>query len=330
MKKRDIINIIIILALIAVGTYRLLNRKNTFSETQFLMDTIVTIRIETKEKNGDDIINQAFKLMENYEDKLSFYKAGSTLSEFNEGKQSSLYLDKDFQQIFELAALVCTETDSLYEVSIGRLSELWDYDAKIVPEQESIDNAMHFIGFDKLKFNNDELIMPEGFKINLGSLAKGYIIDRTVEFLIENNVSAGYVNAGGDIRIFGQKKPLTIGIQHPRNEQNQIIDALKVQNKSIVTSGDYERFFIVDGVRYHHILDPRTGYPSRNAVSVTVISDSAFLADAYSTALFLLEPQKALDLVESKNDLEAVILTEENGEIKKYESSGIKYYRSEK
>lgn len=294
------------------------------------MDTIVTIRIETKEKNGEDIINKAFKLMENYEDKLSFYKVGSTLREFNDGRQSSLELDADFQQIFELAALVYTETDSLYEVSIGRLSELWDYDAKIVPEQKSIDNALHFIGFDKLTFNNDELIMPEGFKINLGSLAKGYIIDRTVEFLIENNVSAGYVNAGGDIRIFGQKKPLTIGIQHPRNEQNQIIDALKVQNKSIVTSGDYERFFIVDGVRYHHILDPRTGYPSRNAVSVTVISDSAFLADAYSTALFLLEPQKALDLVESKVDLEAVILTEENGEIKKYESSGIQNYRSEK
>ncbi|MDO9578797.1 MAG: FAD:protein FMN transferase [Candidatus Cloacimonadales bacterium] len=330
MKKRDIINIIVIFVLIAVGTFRLLNRKYTFNDTQFLMDTVVTIKIETREKNGEDIIKAAYKLMEKYENKLSFYKEGSTLRDFNESESNNLELDEDFRQIFELADLVYSEADSLYDVSVGRLTELWDYDAKIVPEQESIDVALRFIGFDKLIFSNDELIRPSGFKINLGSLAKGYIIDRTVEFLIENNVSAGYVNAGGDIRIFGQKKPLPIGIQHPRDEHNQIIDALKVQNKAIVTSGDYERFFIIDGVRYHHILDPRTGYPSRKAVSVTVISDSAFLADAYSTALFLLEPQKALELVESKNDLEAVILTEENGEIKKFESSGIKNYRNEK
>jgi FAD:protein FMN transferase len=330
MKKKDVINILILIAVVCFGLYRIAHQKSIHNETLFLMDTIVTIKFETIDKNGDEIIQAAFELIEKYENKFSFYKEDSQIRDFNESNQQNLILDEDFKQIMSLAAQVYAETDSLYDISVGRLSELWNYDEKILPEQDSIDAVMKFIGFDRLILADGELIKPKDFKINLGSLAKGFIIDKTVEFLIENNASSGYVNAGGDIRIFGQKKPLSIGIQHPRDEHNQVIDALKVQNKSIVTSGDYERFFVLNGKRYHHILDPKTGYPSQNAVSVTVISESAFLADAYSTALFLLKPDIAIKLVESKKDLEALILTEENGKIIKFESSGIEGYRNEK
>jgi thiamine biosynthesis lipoprotein len=328
MKKKDIINIVIIIVLIGVGTFRLLNKTFTFNETLFLMDTIVTIKIETKQKNGEELINQAYELIQNYEDRLSFYKKGSYLHEFNESDKQRLELDKDLHLILTLASEIYIETDSLYDVSVGRLSEIWDYDAGIIPQEDEISEALKFIGFNNLAIADSILIRPTGFKLNLGSLAKGYIIDRTVEFLLQNGVLSGYVNAGGDIRIFGHNKPLNIGIQHPRDSHNQVIDALHIQNKAIVTSGDYERYFIVDDVRYHHILDPKTGYPSRNAVSVTVISDQAVLADAYSTALFLMKPEQAIELVESKPNLDAVILTEEEGLIHKFESSGIINYRN--
>lgn len=327
MKKRDIINIIIFLLLIVVGFYRYFFRVRSFSETRFLLDTIITINIETKDRNGEEYLVGAYDLIQAMENKLSFYKEGSTIWNFNEGLVSELPLNKDLRQLFDLAGKIYLQSDSLYDVSIGRLAELWDYDKQWVPGRDSIATALKFVDFSQLKFSDSKLEKPQGFKINLGSLAKGFIIDKTYEFLLSKGVQTGFINAGGDIRIFGQKKPLKIGIQHPR-DHNNVIATLEIQNKSIVTSGDYERCFIKDGIRYHHILNPKTGYPSRQAVSVTVIADEAVVADAYSTALFMMNPAKAIELVNSLDDIESVILVEEKGEINRYESAGMQNYKT--
>ena len=134
------------------------------------------------------------------------------------------------------------------------------------------------------------------------------------------------MNAGGDIRIFGKNKAIKIGIQHPRKAQNEIISILNIQNSAVVTSGDYERFFMQDGKRYHHILNPQTGFPAKNAVSVTVISKNAMLADAYSTALFLMPHREAIELVEQTKDLECIIFYENNSVLQNVQSSGMKKY----
>ena len=326
MKKRDVVNIIILVAVIAFGAISFANRTYTFSDTKFLMDTIVDIKIETKNKNAEFVIDAAFEIINEYEKVLSFYDQDSELWKLNNAITNSMPLDEDLLQIYLLSEQLYRDSDSLYDISIGALSELWDFNKLHIPSEDSIRTAMRYVGFEKLILEGVHLTKPKGVKVNLGSLAKGFIIDKVVEYLVSEGIESGFVNAGGDMSIFGQKKPLRIGIQHPRNNKNELIGVLDIKNKAVVTSGDYERFFELDGKRYHHILDPRTGYPAEGTVSVTVVAPTALFADAYSTALFLMEPDKAIELIDRTNMLEAVIFYLEDSEIKKLESEGMKYY----
>lgn len=327
MKKRDIINIILFILVFAFAAYRYSTRTYSSQRSAFVMDTIVDIKIETRHKDTNDILNNALKLMEDYENKLSFYKNESQIWKFNNSIIDSLLIDNDLKEIIYISKELFYKTDKHYDITIGALSEIWDFENEIIPSNDDIDKAIQVTHFEDLKIQNNYLHKPVGMKINLGSLAKGYVIDKTVEYLKQQNVISGFVNAGGDMRIFGREKPFKIGIQHPRSESNEIIDVINVGNRSVVTSGDYERYFMKDSKRYHHILDPLTGYPSQNLISVTAIAETALIADAYSTALFLLEPEKAIKLAEETNELEAIVYFFKDDKIEKLETQSFKEYR---
>lgn len=326
MKKKDIINIFILILVIAFAAITYYNRIYTSSKSRFLMDTIVNIKVTTKDKDVDFIIDAAFELIEEYDNVLSFYSEESQLWKFNNSVIQSFPMDEELLQIYHLSKRLFEESGSLYDISIGALSELWDFDTPHIPAADSIEMALKNVGFERVSLEGVHMVKPEGVKINLGSLAKGFIIDRVVDFLVSENVKSGIVNAGGDMRIFGYKKPAKIGIQHPRKERNETIETLHIENKAVVTSGDYERFFEIDGKRYHHILNPKTGYPVEHTVSVTVIAPSTLWADAYATALFLMEPDKAIALVNEIENLEAIIFYKDRGEIKRIESKGLRKY----
>jgi FAD:protein FMN transferase len=326
MKKRDIINFVILIIVIVYAAYSYYNKTYTYNETEFLMDTVVNIKVKIKSKDAEEIVNSAFDMMRKMEEKLSCYQSTSIISKFNSGEIESLELDEDLINLFQVSEKIYSESDSLYDITIGSLADLWDFENDIIPSEDEIQKAIDYIGFDQLEFNEDNVKKPVGMKLNIGSLAKGFIIDKAVEFLISNGIESGFVNAGGDIRIFGQKKTLKIGIQHPRLERGELSGIVNVTNGSVVTSGDYERFFLKDGIRYHHILNPRTGYPADTAVSVTVISKKAVLADAYSTALFLLKPELAIDLANSVPEIEAIVFYIENEEINSIQTENMKQY----
>ncbi|MDP8203305.1 MAG: FAD:protein FMN transferase [Candidatus Tenebribacter mawsonii] len=326
MKRKDIVNIILFILVFAFAAYRYSTRTYSSQRSAFVMDTLVEIKIETKQKDTDSILDNAYKLMEDYENKLSFYKTESQIWKFNNSIIDSLLIDEDLDKILSIAEELFQKTNSHYDVTIGALSEIWAFEDEIIPANEEIEKAIKNTGYKKLNFRNGYLHKPDEMKINLGSLAKGYIIDKTIEYLKQQNVVSGFVNAGGDMRIFGREKPYKIGIQHPRSESNELIDIINVGNKSIVTSGDYERYFIKDGTRYHHIIDPLTGFPSKDLISVTVIAETALMADAYSTALFLLEPKQAIKLAEETEGLEAVVYYLRNDKIEKLETLGMKGY----
>ena len=290
------------------------------------MDTIVDIKIVTNNKDANEILDYAFKLMEDYENKFSFYNNKSQIWKFNNSIIDSLLIDDDLKEILSISKELYQKTNKHYDITIGALSEIWDFDNEVLPTNKEIEKAIQVTGFKKLKIQNNYLHKPDGMKINLGSLAKGYIVDKVVEYLKQQNVISGFVNAGGDMRIFGRGKPFKIGIQHPRSESNEIIDVINVGNMSVVTSGDYERYFMKDGKRYHHIINPLTGYPSQNAISVTVISETALIADAYSTALFLLEPKQSLKLAQEIDGLETIIYIINEDKIEKLETQGFKKY----
>ncbi|MCD6176672.1 MAG: FAD:protein FMN transferase [Candidatus Cloacimonetes bacterium] len=326
MKRKDIINIILFIMVFAFAAYRYSSRTYLSQRSAFVMDTLVDIKIETKHKETNDILDNALKLIEDYENKFSFYKNGNQIWNFNNSVTDSLFIDEDLAKILSISKELFQKTNSHYDITIGALSEIWDFDNEVIPAKEEIEKAIQVTDFEKLKIQNNYLYKPDGMKINLGSLAKGLIIDKVVEYLKQQNVISGFVNAGGDMRIFGRKKPYKIGIHHPRSKSNEIIDVINVGNRSVVTSGDYERYFMKDGKRYHHIINPLTGYPSQNAISVTVISETALIADAYSTALFLLEPEQAIELAEETDELEAVVYFIKDDKIEKLETKGFKKY----
>jgi len=310
----------------AFAAYRYSSRTYLSQRSAFVMDTLVDIKIETKHKETNDILDNALKLIEDYENKFSFYKNGNQIWNFNNSVIDSLFIDEDLAKILSISKELFQKTNSHYDITIGALSEIWDFDNEVIPAKEEIEKAIQVTDFEKLKIQNNYLYKPDGMKINLGSLAKGLIIDKVVEYLKQQNVISGFVNAGGDMRIFGRKKPYKIGINHPRSKSNEIIDVINVGNRSVVTSGDYERYFMKNGKRYHHIINPLTGYPSQNAISVTIISETALIADAYSTALFLLEPEQSLKLAEETDELEAVVYFIKDDKIEKLETKGFKKY----
>jgi thiamine biosynthesis lipoprotein len=163
--------------------------------------------------------------------------------------------------------------------------------------------------------------------VDLGGIAKGYSIDRAIATLRQHNIQQALVNAGGDIRCLGAKldgTPWRIGIQHPRG--TGIIGVVELQDAAITTSGDYERMFVQDGVRYHHLFDPQTGRPARGCQSVTILTALAEAADVYSTAVFVMGPERGLAFIERHPELEGMII-QADGEM--IMSSGFTYTPAE-
>jgi thiamine biosynthesis lipoprotein len=171
----------------------------------------------------------------------------------------------------------------------------------------------HQIGVDE----NRVSLGRTGMRIDLGAIAKGYIVDRAVRFLKDRGVTAGLVEAGGDLRLFGKpphRENWRIGILHPRKPNQSLFGVLDVDSGSVTTSGDYERTFTEDGKRYHHLIDPATGYPADECISVTIIAETAMLADAWATAVFIMGPERGMALLESQAGVEGMmILKAEDG-----------------
>ncbi|HOE91735.1 MAG TPA: FAD:protein FMN transferase, partial [Candidatus Cloacimonadota bacterium] len=238
----------------------------------------------------------------------------------------SVNIDKSFFDILTIAKEIYTESNGLYDVSIAELINLWNMGEKSIPNDEQLAQAIKKSGFNKVKISPTVLYRPHGLEINLGSISKGYIVDKTMDYLIKQGVEEAYINAGGDLKIYSKNNKKTrIGIQHPRIATD-VIATLEVSNMAVVTSGDYERFFEIDGVRYHHILNPKTGYPAQNTISVTVISKTAVLADALSTALFVMSPEDGIRLIKKYPDTEAIIYYKSGDDLISLKTEGIKKY----
>lgn len=309
MKKKDFFYLSIIIVLLIIGYLRYKYQKYTDTQSQILMDTMVEISATSPEKNVAKTIHEAFNIMSDYNNKLSYFKVNNYIWKVNHTQAAAIKMDPDLYQMLKISKPLYIQSDSLYDLTIGALTDIWPIPEERIPSQQEIDQAKKQIGFYQIHFSKKELRKPPLVRINLGSIAKGYIVDRAVEFLMKHNVTSGYVNAGGNIRLFGSHKKEVIGIQHPRNK-DQVIGTLVLSNAAIATSGDYERYFIKNNVRYHHILDPKTGYPSTQSMAVTVVAPDAVTADAFSTTLFLLGPVKGLELLKKYPDIQAVFFYE--------------------
>ncbi|MGK0218971.1 MAG: thiamine biosynthesis lipoprotein [Planctomycetota bacterium] len=219
----------------------------------------------------------------------------------------------------ELAALVARGlalgelTNGAFDVTFASVGKLWDFKAKppVLPTPEQVTDALKAVGYERVRIDLDAstIELPAGTRLGLGGIAKGYGVDRAMRVLLEHGIEHGIVNAGGDMKVLGTRfgESWRIAIKHPR-EREKVLAMVPISNLCMVTSGDYERFFEHEGTRYHHILDPRTGYPATGGMSVTVIAPEAGFADALATALAVIGPERGIPLVEGLERVECLIV----------------------
>jgi thiamine biosynthesis lipoprotein len=205
-------------------------------------------------------------------------------------------------------------TDGSFDISYAGAGRLWDFKKSppALPGEQEIRESLKLVGYSNIRVNAAEktVFLPlEGMRIGLGGIAKGYSVDRAAQTIKESGIKNFAVNAGGDLTVRGKRggKLWWVGIRHPRNKTENIA-LLPISNGTVVTSGDNERFFVVDGVRYCHILNPKTGYPANQCQSVTLIARTTYLGDALATSVFVMGPARGMQFIESQAHLEGMIV----------------------
>ena len=247
------------------------------------------------------------------EDLMTDWRA-SELTSLNESAgQGPREVPRELAAIISRAIELQRLTDGGFDITFAGVGKLWSFKTapKSLPDPGTIKAALRHVnaGAVKVSAADNTVELPAGMKIGLGGIAKGYGVDRAMKILMDHGIRNAIVDAGGDMKILGKKfgEPWEIAIKHPRRKERALA-VLNLNNTCLVTSGDYERFFEYEGKRYHHIIDPRTGYPAEGCMSASVVAPNAEYADALATSMCVLGPEKGLELIERLPRIEAVLV----------------------
>ena len=299
------------------------------ARTDYLLGTVVTITIY--DSVSEKILDKAFDRIKEIENKMSLNIEGSELNKINEkaGIDYVKVSDETFD-VIERGSYYSKISDEKFDITVGPLVQLWDIagDNPRLPSEEEIKSAKSLINHENILFdksNKSIKLKEKGMKIDLGGIAKGYTADSVAKVLRDNGVEHAIINLGGNILTMGSKptgEQWRIGIQNPDTSRGEYIGIVSVEDKTVVTSGIYERYFEQDGKRYHHILSPFTGYPIENSISgVSIITTKSIDADGLSTSLFSLGVEEGLKKAETLEDVEVIFVTKDD---KVYITSGLK------
>lgn len=299
------------------------------SRTELFMGTV--IKITLYDSNDSTILDKAFDRISEIESLVSINESGTELDKVNDlAGISPVEVTSTTYEIVEKGLEYSKLSNGGFDITVGPLVKLWNIgldDAK-VPTQEEIDSVLPLIDYNLLELNEKDhtiFLKNKGMMIDLGSIAKGYAADEISRILTENNVNSAIIDLGGNIYAHGIKpsgQDWNIGIQNPFSTRGDIIGVLKVKNKTVVTSGIYERYIEKDGVKYHHLLNPDTGYPFENNIAgVSIVTDKSIDADALSTTVFAKGLEEGLKFVETLPSVDAIFITKDN---KVYITNGIR------
>jgi thiamine biosynthesis lipoprotein len=250
---------------------------------------------------------------------LSVWHAGSDVSRVNaEAGRSPVNVTAETLDVLRTAIQVGQWTGGKFDVTFGALSGLWKFDHdqdNRIPPPADVRARLPDIDYQAVELNLDRgtvFLARKGMRLHLGGIGKGYAVDRAAAILRADGINDFLIQAGGDLYAGGSRgdRPWRAAIRDPRADR--IFAAMNVRDETFSTSGDYERYFIRDGRRYHHILDPDSGEPARGCRSVTIVARQATLSDALSTGVFVLGPQAGMALIEKLPDVEGVIVTDRN------------------
>ena len=288
------------------------------NETRELLGIFITITVMDYDE-AKEPIELAFDEIKRIDNLLSSYKNESQLSLLNKNG----FLDNSGSELIynlKKANYFSELSNGAFDITVQPILELYKKsfsENKRPPTEQEIGETMQLVNYENIIINKNNIeFKDKNMQITLGGIAKGYIIDKAVEILEKNGIKNALVNAGGDIRAIGtkNKEDWTIALENPRNK-DEYIAIIKLNNKSVATSGDYERYFDEEK-EFHHIVNPKTGYSATELISVTIIADKAIDADALSTSVFVLGKDKGLILIEKLRDVEGLIITNEREIVK--------------
>ncbi len=285
--------------------------------TGFYFDTIISVTLYEKAEEG--LLEECMELADYYEKLLSPNIEGSDIWNINHSEGSFVAVNEDTLSLLNTALDYARLSEGLVNPAIGTLSQLWNFGSdnqEIIPDKAQIDEALSHIDYHSVIIKNNQVKLSDpDVRLELGFIAKGFIADKMKEFLLSKGVTSGLINLGGNVLTIGTRpdgSPFHIGIQKPFDESGIPALTLDLSDTSVVSSGNYERYFIKDGKLYHHILSTSTGYPVESGLSqVTILSASSVDGDALSTLCFILGYEKAASLLENYPDIRAVFITKD-------------------
>lgn len=314
------------------------NDTRTVSKSNFFFDTVISITLYGTDEGSP--IDECFALAKKYENLFSSTVEGSDVWNINHSNGKPVRVDLETRQLIQTGIRYGDISHGRFDITIGKLSELWNFskiaenletdnneiDASAIPEEQTIQTLLPHINYKNIRIDGDNISLKDAeASVDLGGIAKGYIADRMKALLQKKGIASGIINLGGNVLTIGEKKdksPYRVGVQKPFGDKGEVLGMVQVKDKSVVTSGIYERYFRVDGKLYHHILDTETGYPYENGLSeVTIISNDSVDGDALSTTCFALGLDEGMKLIESLPEIEAIFVDSDE---KIYCTSGAK------
>ena len=291
---------------------------NLYRRTQFIMGTLVEITVrEPDADKAKQAIDRAFDKMRRLEQLMSTHLAGSEISRLNRaaGEEYSIAISPEVLEVIQRGVSWGEQSNGTLDISIGPASRLWRFEdeAPSIPDAGALAQAVRLVNFRNIEIEASHIRLKRpGMSLHLGAIAKGYAVDQAMAVLKKYKIRHALINAGGDLKVLGSRekgKPWTIGLQHPRKPE-EMIASFKLSDKAVATSGDYQKYFMLENTRYHHILDPASGMPARGTISATIIADSVMDADALATAVFVMGPEKGIAWVDSLSGVEAMVVSE--------------------
>ncbi len=300
---------------------------------KLIMGTFVEIVVYDDDRPVAEIqrtIEQAFQEIERIDSLASNWTENSTVAFINQNAGKMwVKVEPELLEIIKQAQNISCISKGAFDITVSPLIQLWHVTSPkaSLPAREDILDAVKRVGYndilikaDSIHFNRPDL------QIDLGGIAKGFAVDRGMDVLVRHGIHDALINAGGDFSAIcsgltaGKRK---VWIKHPR-DTDKLYGYFKMDDGSVATSGDYERYFMVDTVRYHHIIDPFTGYPASRSISVTIKAQTAMMADALATAVFILGPKEGMKLINSLNDVDGVIIFERDHKLQHIVSDNLK------
>ena len=307
----------------------------------FYFDTVITLTAYDKDfisenssfftrnsdagKNCASFLDDCFTECARYEGLFSASKEGSDIWNINHAEGEKTAVDSATYELIGIALHYAELSDGAFDPTIGTVTDLWNFHAdsdKSVPDDASLAEALSHVDYNKVELSEDGgkyyvRLLDKAAHLDLGGIAKGYIADRLKDYYLERGALSGIINLGGNVLLVGKKpgnsasSDFNVAIQKPFAEDGEPMVTLPLTDKSLVTSGIYDRFFEKDGCIYHHILDTKTGLPIQNDIySATIVSDSSVSGDALSTICFSLGMKKGMELIESIPDTSVLYITD--------------------